>query len=56
MINYMMTSDFPFQKKQFSISKKSEIPFQFRFIIAKIELDEITNLCGALGKPCTSPK
>ena len=42
-------SDFPFQKKQFSVSKKAifrfkkrEIPFQFRFIIAKIEFDEIT--------------
>ena len=35
-------SDFPFQKKQFSVSKKGKIPFRFRFIIAKIEFDEIT--------------
>ena len=34
-------SDFPFQKKQFSV-KKSEIPFRFRFIIGNVELDEIT--------------
>ena len=46
---YFRASDFPFQKKQFSVSKKAifrfkkrEILFRFRFIIAKIEFDEIT--------------
>ena len=31
-------SDFPFQKKQFSVSKK----VKFRFIIGNVEFDEIT--------------
>ena len=34
-------SDFPLQKKKFRF-KKSEIPFRFRFIIGKVEFDEIT--------------
>ena len=34
-------SDFPFQKAIFRF-KKSEIPFQFRFIIGNVEFDEIT--------------
>ena len=33
-------SDFPFQKKQFSISKK--VKFRFHFIIGNVEFDEIT--------------
>ena len=33
-------SDFPFQKKQFSVSKK--VKFRLRFIIGKVEFDEIT--------------
>ena len=34
-------SDFPFQKNNFPF-QKSEIPFRFRFIIGKVEFDEIT--------------
>ena len=39
---FIRASDFPFQKKQFSVSKKSEIPFRFRFTIGNVEFDEIT--------------
>ena len=42
-LHIISASDFPFQKKQFSVSKP-EIPFRLRFIVAKIEFDEITIL------------
>ena len=36
----LRASDFPFKKSNFPF-QKSEIPFRFRFIIGKVEFDEI---------------